>query len=88
MLTDLEIETAKSFTPHIDVRAVTAIPNVKSVLDKHLYGHFANHSKPHWFRFRKVQQRCYMHYKKWESSQWKPEECEELPHGLLCLKVQ
>ncbi|XP_071851801.1 uncharacterized protein [Apostichopus japonicus] len=85
-LEDLEIETAKSFTPHIDVRAVTAIPNVKSVLDKHLYGHFANHSKPHWFRFRKVQQRCYMHYKKWESSQWKPEECEELPHGLLCLK--
>ncbi|PIK43600.1 hypothetical protein BSL78_19541 [Apostichopus japonicus] len=86
-LEDLEIETAKSFTPHIDVRAVTAIPNVKSVLDKHLYGHFANHSKPHWFRFRKVQQRCYMHYKKWESSQWKPEECEELPHGLLCLKT-
>lgn len=84
---DLETETSKSFTPHINMNRVTAIQDAKSEINKHIYGTFGNHSKPHWFRFRKTNQRCYMHYKKWESDLWKPEESEEYPNGLLCLKV-
>ncbi|KAJ8048727.1 hypothetical protein HOLleu_01158 [Holothuria leucospilota] len=84
-LKDLESEVCKSFTPSIDVKTITHVQDVKAILSDHMYGQFGNHSKPHWFRFRKVNGRCYMHYKKWEADLWQPEAFLEYPYGLLCL---
>ncbi|KAJ8043886.1 hypothetical protein HOLleu_11185 [Holothuria leucospilota] len=85
-LEDLAKEAAKSFTPNTDVRPVITVQDVKALFSQHLYSQFANHSRPLWFRFRKVDKRCYMHFKKWECEMWEPESCEEYPHGYLVLK--
>ncbi|XP_077864883.1 uncharacterized protein LOC144350661 [Saccoglossus kowalevskii] len=76
-----------AYTPAINVAVLGPLLNIKEWLIPHLYGNFNGHSKPHNFRFRKVDQKTYMHYRLWSSDPWEPQcTSEDDVPGLICFK--
>ena len=69
--------------------------NFKDWISNYLSGRFRNHSKPLWFKFKKMDGVVRMHYKMWVDNKWLPEEelgadgltVDEDSKGLRCLQV-
>ncbi|XP_070548740.1 uncharacterized protein [Ptychodera flava] len=79
----------ESYTPSIKVEEVKYLFNVKEWLEPYMAGRFGGHSKPHNFRFRKVNGRARMHYRLWSTDAWQPtyDEDNEDTQGLVCLET-
>ncbi|XP_070550516.1 uncharacterized protein [Ptychodera flava] len=79
----------ESYTPSIKVEEVKYLFNVKEWLEPYMAGRFGGHSKPHNFRFRKVNGRARMHYRVWSTDAWQPtyDEDNEDTQGLVCLET-
>ncbi|XP_070534490.1 uncharacterized protein [Ptychodera flava] len=75
-----------SYTPAIKVALSTKMLNIKEWLIPHMHRNFKGHSRPHNFRFRKVDGKAYMQYREWCTDPWHPlpRDGVETP-GLLCL---
>lgn len=85
-MADLERQSSQSYKPSIKIVPVTMVQDVKCELSTHMAGGFTNHSKPLWFRFTKVQESTFMHYKLHVDDAWKPTAESEWHMGLKCLK--
>nr|XP_006821263.1 PREDICTED: uncharacterized protein LOC102800784 [Saccoglossus kowalevskii] len=91
-LNDLEDIVTASYTPPIKPRSLSKQPlfNIKEWLLPHMSGRMQGHSKPHNFRFHKVQGKAYMQYRLWCTDPWEPTTIdvngEQVP-GLKCLKT-
>ncbi|XP_077869749.1 uncharacterized protein LOC144361813, partial [Saccoglossus kowalevskii] len=71
-LNDLLHAVTDSYTPQIKTKQLTSVFNIKEWLMPHISGTFGGHSKPHHFRFRKVDGQVRMQYRKWITHAWKP----------------
>ncbi|XP_070555939.1 uncharacterized protein [Ptychodera flava] len=98
-LQDLMHTVRGSYTPAINTELLTEVYNVKQWIEPHIAGTFGGHSKPHNFRFRRVNGKVKMNYRKWSTLPWKPvrkndaedsdDEMNEADEsdGLVCLKT-
>ncbi|XP_070568131.1 uncharacterized protein [Ptychodera flava] len=88
-ISDLMSTVVDSYSPNINATLVGSLFNIKEWLEPHMSGTFGGHSKPHSFRFKTVDGKVRMHYRKWSNLPWKPETDDnfEESKGLICLKT-